>query len=168
MTILTDFYNGLSTDDKGRTIHDMHKFSFDELEYVHDYIQWMFPLKEFSFYNPTAPLVCDQDIVEFCANRSLYENLLKSFYIMLKFYGLTIDDNKFSIIKDSTFPERSAVWLSKHNHNFLRISRIIRSLKLFRANDYADEFFKCLEEIYKENKELISVSYVFWKDALVS
>ena len=44
-------------DHRGRLLSHILGFSLDELEFHHDYIQWLFPLPEPSGANPSAPLL---------------------------------------------------------------------------------------------------------------
>jgi hypothetical protein len=49
-SILT-FYQGQSPDSSGRMIETIWSWDYQKLEYTHDYIQWLFPLKEKSRFN---------------------------------------------------------------------------------------------------------------------
>src|SRR5687767_9226697 len=42
MSRLTEFYRGAGTDNWGRSLAEIWAFSDDELEGIHDFIQWMF------------------------------------------------------------------------------------------------------------------------------
>jgi hypothetical protein len=55
MSRLTDFYRGAGSDSEGRSLADLWNLSDDEMEDIHDFIQWMFPLREPSRFNPDAP-----------------------------------------------------------------------------------------------------------------
>jgi hypothetical protein len=58
------------------------------------------------------------------------------------------------------------VWLHAGNHNFLRISRILRSLTLLGCSLYAVAFLECLEGIYAENRETIGNTTIgYWRRA---
>ena len=52
------------------------------------------------------------------------------------------------IRRSASFDERSRVWLTSGNHNFLRISRILRSLSLLGHGKNASALLECLEGIY--------------------
>src|SRR6266513_4685703 len=54
---LLAFYRGEGKDDRGRTLEQVLDFDLDELEYTHDYIQWLFPLDVPSGVQPWAPLI---------------------------------------------------------------------------------------------------------------
>ena len=53
MSQLTDFYRGTGTDVEGRTLAEIWAYSDAELEGVHDFIQWLFPLREPAGSTPT-------------------------------------------------------------------------------------------------------------------
>src|ERR1039457_273980 len=90
MTIsrLLEFYSGHSPNSRGRYLWQLQSQSFDDLEHVHDYIQWMFPLLERSAYNVNAPVLSTSDVVEFRRDERLRCALLESFAVMLNFYGI--------------------------------------------------------------------------------
>ena len=62
---LVKFHAGVGTDDQGRTRNQILAFGDRQLEEVHDYIQWLFPLPEPSRFNPDAPLLTPEDVMRF-------------------------------------------------------------------------------------------------------
>jgi hypothetical protein len=89
---LIAFYSGDGTDDRGRTLAEIWTWDDEQLEYVHDYIQWLFPLAEASMFNSSAPILTADDIKQFRGNPELRCNLHKSFQRILSFYGLVLDE----------------------------------------------------------------------------
>ena len=161
---LLDFYNGQGTDDKGRRIEEIWAFSNDDLESVHDYIQWLFPLMERSAFNPGAPLLDDETIARFWEDEAIRDNLARSLAVMLDFYGLATAGH--SILRVPTFGTRSRVWLTPHNHNFLRLTRILNSLSLLGLPDRAMQLLACLEEIARLRAGIISDETLrYWRAA---
>jgi hypothetical protein len=125
-TNLLNFYQGTGQDHQGRAPATIWHWSDDDLEQVHDYIQWLFPLRERSAFNSNAPLLDDATIQQFRDRPELQANLRRSFLRMLKFYGLELTDTAPPTIRPSkSFPSRSANWLNPGNHNHLRITRIL-------------------------------------------
>jgi hypothetical protein len=55
MSQLTEFYQGTGLDTEGRTLAQIWAFSDEAMEDDHDFIQWLFPLREPSRFNPDAP-----------------------------------------------------------------------------------------------------------------
>jgi hypothetical protein len=168
---LPDFYSGRSPDCHGRYVHDLQSQSFDDLESVHDYIQWMFPLSEPSAYNENAPLLSPSDIATFRRDERLRCALLQSFAVMLKFYGidLTERDGFVRMTSAPTFPSRSKIWLHPGNHNFLRITRILRSLCLLGCRNHATALFEWLRTLYAKFAPVIGEeTFEYWSRAISS
>lgn len=128
------FYgNEQASDSEGRTLSDMLSFNDRELEYHHDYIQYLFPLPERSPFNPHAPVVTELTRDAFLQNADLRDHLFKAFTRMARFYS-------FDVSGDATAPALSPKldfaksakrsWLMRMNHNHLRITRIIRYIAL--------------------------------------
>ncbi len=90
MDPLLSFYRSQSTDDRGRTLDQVRALNVRELERVHDYIQWLFPLPEQSGANPTAPTLTPEAIAAFRSDAALQGELLASFALMLTFYGFRL------------------------------------------------------------------------------
>ena len=88
MSPLLAFYRGAGPDAAGRTIDEIWAFDHRQLEMVHDFIQWLFPLPEPSRFNPDAPLLTAADMAAFRAAPALRARALRSLDLMLAFYGL--------------------------------------------------------------------------------
>lgn len=167
---IVDFYLGAAPDSEGRKIEQIWSWDYSELEYVHDYIQWLFPLTDASNFNSKAPILTESDIEQFRASDKLKGQLLTSFKTMLGFYGLECieNDNSIEIKLSDTFETRKQEWLQWGDHNHLRITRILKSLKLLGLEQYAQAFFRCLEQIYNVERGSIDPrSYQFWKHAVI-
>lgn len=164
---LVEFYNGREPDHAGRFVHQIQHWPDQRLEAVHDFIQWLFPLAEPSPVNPLAPVLDRETVAAFAAQPELRQNLRASFLRMLRFYGLETEPGPPATVERSAnFPQRAAVWLHPGNHNHLRITRILKSLRLLGLEEEARAFLKCLEAIYAENPGRISaVSMRFWRTA---
>ena len=166
---IIQFYSGAQPDDRGRYLSDIHKWTDDQLESVHDFIQWMFPLRERSGVNLTAPILDADTIREFKSRPELQENLRVSFARMVKFYGMEINGSgpQRTIEPASNFRERSNVWLHPHNHNHLRMTRIIKSLRLLGLEMEARAFFDCLASLYHSHSRAISPdTFRYWQSAI--
>lgn len=148
------------------SIYEIWSYNFFQLEYKHDYIQWLFPLKEPSKYNINAPILSDEDIQYIKSNEKLKNHILFSFKQMLHFYGFKIDDeNKIEYNKNYWI--RKFNWLHKNNHNFNRITRILKSLCLLGLEKYAIEWEKILEEVYLKYPFTINDSINYWRRAVM-
>ena len=162
------FYEDKATDTSGRRITDMWNYNPSQLEGIHNYIQWLFPLTEGSAFNQDAPLLSGEDIQAFRTEPALRQNALKSFGLLLNFYGFELKeiDGKFSVSRGSNYGSRTRNWLSPYNHNFLRITRILKFLKLIGEDLLASAFFKSLEQVYQESPVIVGKSYDFWRSAV--
>ena len=162
---LVAFYEGSGLDAAGRRLGDIWRFSHKELEDNHDYIQWLFPLTERSAFNPHAPVLDDATIERFRSDQTLRENLDRSLEVMLDFYGLATAGDR--IVPAPSFGERSSNWLTPFNHNFLRFTRILKSLSLLGLGQRAAQLFACLEEIYTTHGRVIGERTMsFWRRAV--
>jgi hypothetical protein len=160
------FYSGDRPDSEGQFIDEIHSWPNDKLEHVHNYIQWLFPTKQASQFNPNAPLLSEQDIAEFAKDKKLRDKLLASFDLMLNFYGFGRDG--FSIFCSDDWDIKSRNWLSPGNHNFLRITRILSSLSLLGLKEYAEAFLSILSELYAGRYQHIigQVTFSYWENAV--
>jgi hypothetical protein len=168
---IVDFCAGAGPDHRGRYLREILNWSDDELESVHDYIQWLFPLPEPSGFNASAPVLDGQTIQEFRSRPELQSNMRVLFRRMLAFYGLEIDEScPPKVRRAPSFAARSENWLTASNHNHLRITRILRSLRTLGLEAEAKAFFDCLLRIYCEEstKDLPGISeetFQFWQTA---
>lgn len=174
--LLVSFYAGTAPDDAGRYLRNIHIWPDARLEQTHDYIQWLFPLRERSGFSPSAPILDEAAIEAFHQRAELRRNLHTSFVRMLLFYGFTVREGcaegcAMRVVRASSFADRARVWLNWGNHNHLRITRILKSLKLLGLGEEADAFFAVLEEVYKEerasrNPRISPETFEFWKEAV--
>ena len=74
--------------------------------------------------------------------------------MMLEYYGFKFTTNKTAIVKANDFESRSG-WIYPSNHNYLRISRIIKCLMLLDFQDEAQMFFSVLKGMYKTHAKYI-------------
>ncbi len=164
MNPIVQFYSGQGTDHRGRLLSEIQQWTDDRLESVHDYIQWLFPLEEPSAFNPYAPLIDSETIRAFRSGADLRDGLRTSFHRMLRFYGLKMSDGK--VIPAENFPERAKEWLTPHNHNHLRITRILKSLRTLGLESEAEAFFERLSEIHHSGTRTITAeTFRFWRSA---
>lgn len=165
---LVEFYAGQATDFAGRRIDDIWRLSLDELEYNHDYIQWLFPLRERSGVQPDVPVLDDATIHAFDAS-DLHDRLERSAHVMAGFYGLEIahEDSGVVVRRSSSFDERRRDWLTRGNHNFLRLTRIMKSLATLGHEDLAGAWLRALLSIYDDYANVIGeVTLGYWRDAV--
>ncbi|TAK99027.1 MAG: hypothetical protein EPO08_17485 [Rhodospirillaceae bacterium] len=165
---LLRFYRGEAPDAAGRHIADIWAWDHRRLEMAHDYIQWLFPASEPSRFNPVAPLLTAADAAALRRNPDLRARLIRSFDLMLNFYGLAREGD--IIRRGPTFPARSATWLTPTNHNYLRLTRILLCLRHADLDDLARGLLACLQDIAAgEGAGLIPDRTLgFWRGALIA
>lgn len=158
MSKILEFYSLEGLDNKGRKLSDIWLFRDSELEKSHDYIQWLFPLPEPSKAVPNAPILSLDELEAFRTDDVLAGRVLTSFEIMLSFYGLklVLDPDHIEICKNDEFEEKSNNWLTPRNHNYLRLTRIMRSLVIMNMPTYAIALYYCLLDLAEEYPEAIS------------
>ena len=144
------FYSFEGTDHRSRSWKEILAWNDDALEDEHDFIQWLFPLTEPSGVNPHAPLLSPDEMRQFHRSAQVQARVGNAFRRMLSFYGLQMKEagGEIQISKAGNYPTRSQNWITPSNHNFLRVTRILKSLRLLGLPKHADAFFVCLEQIF--------------------
>ena len=132
------FLQGVGADARGRTLFDVLGFSDDSLERTHDYIQWLFPLTEPSQAVPDSPVLTDADVEAIRNSSMALVALSAGADRMMAFYN------------------RTNHWMGPADHNHLRITRIIRSLRLLRGGAEADAFRDFILDRVKERRAPVS------------
>ncbi len=168
MSRLLDFYRGQGTDSEGRRLDAILAWSDDSLEEVHDFIQWLFPLPEPSRFNPDAPLLGPEEIRAFGSDAVLRGNLARSFARILAFLGLrrTADG---AVVEGPNFRRRAGEVWAHPNHNWLRISRILRSLSLLGLADEARALYRRLEAFHASRRFPIGDdTFRYWTEAVAA
>ncbi|XP_029377127.1 opioid growth factor receptor-like protein 1 [Echeneis naucrates] len=99
---------------------------YDKLEHNHTYIQWLFPLREqgLNFY---AHELTQDEIKEFQSTREAKRRFLAAYSLMLDFYGIKLLDKSGNVARALNWRERFQ-HLNESQHNYLRITRILKSL----------------------------------------
>jgi hypothetical protein len=163
------FYTGIGKDHRGRRLEDILAFNDEKLESVHDFIQWLFPLEVKSPVNPYAP-ICVKEIEDnFKTNDYLKGNLCKACSRMLAYYGLHCQPTEKSFSSQTVSvaqPEKLDNWLSPNNHNQLRLTRMLKSLRLLGLERCSNNLYQCLMEIASANPSRVSqVTLCYWTDS---
>lgn len=166
---LVSFHAGLAPDSRGRRIQEILRWDDDQLERVHDYIQWLFPLTERSAFNPGAPILTATDIAAFRQRPDLQASLHNAFLRLLAFYGFaeTAEAGRIRIVVTPEFPRRSQDWARPGNHNLLRISRILRAMTQLGLAPEARAFLGTLEALNAEDPDRFgAVTLRYWRHAV--
>ena len=142
------FLAGTGRDDRGRLAAEVLDFSDERLEQVHDYIQWLFPLPTRSGAQPGAPVLTQAEIAAIRADGHAQDTLKRASERMLSFYRGT------------------RWWLATFDHNHLRITRIIHSLRLLVGPGEAQKFHSAVLEMNAAAGSPVNArSLAYWSEA---
>ncbi|MBL8699091.1 MAG: hypothetical protein JNK67_12000 [Alphaproteobacteria bacterium] len=168
MSEIVEFLRGKGRDGAGRRLSDIWAMNDAELERSHDYIQWLFPLDEPSGANPGAPVLAAEDVAAIRKDQVIRANIRRSLDRMLGFFGFAWGGERRTLVLSPYFPQQAANWLSTGNHNFLRMTRILRCLVLVGEPDAARALLAALEAIYKRGYSRVigPRSLEFWQRAV--
>ncbi|XP_034818224.1 opioid growth factor receptor-like protein 1 isoform X2 [Pan paniscus] len=102
------------------------KGDYEKLEHNHTYIQWLFPLREqgLNFY---AKELTTYEIEEFKKTKEAIRRFLLAYKMMLEFFGIKLTDKTGNVARAVNWQERFQ-HLNESQHNYLRITRILKSL----------------------------------------
>ena len=146
--MIVGFLEGKTPDHRGRILAMLLQQTDHQAEATHDYIQWLFPLDEPSRSVNGAPVLTELDIDEIRQSSLAQSNLAESARWFLGFL------------------ERNNHWVTKYNHNHLRITRVIKSLRLLASDEAADEFKNIVFEYLGDDLNLIDPkARSFWNSA---
>ncbi|CAH1255153.1 OGFRL1 [Branchiostoma lanceolatum] len=129
-----NFYtNNIKSKPDGDFIDNIHKDwwgDYTRLEMHHGYIQWLFPIREEGM-NWQAMELQEHEIKLIMENEEARARILKSYELMLDFYGMKLKDKTTGeIVRSDNWEERLS-HLNKSYHNYLRITRILKCLGEF-------------------------------------
>jgi len=148
VTEIVGFLEGKTPDHRGRILAMLLQQTDHQAETTHDYIQWLFPLDEPSRSVNGAPVLTELDIDEIKGSSLAQANLARSARWFLGFL------------------ERNNHWITKYNHNHLRITRVIKSLRLLASDEAADEFRDKVLALAGDNLNLVDQkARGFWRSA---
>lgn len=146
---LIQFLQGTGPDGQGRRHTDILRFSDEELEETHDYIQWLFPLREESNAVPGSPHIGSDETVRILRDdEDVQENIVNALVRMERFYR----DNDF--------------WLSQNDHNHLRITRILKSVALLSSKENARDFYDFIMRRVEAAEPVTEESLEYWKRSI--
>jgi len=148
------FYkNQLSSCPEGDYIDNIHKKwwgNYRKLEVHHGYIQWLFPLREAGM-NYQAKELQLHEAETIRSTPECSKRVLTSYKMMLDFYGLLmVNDETGELERASNWKERFK-HLNRSYHNYLRITRILKSLGELGFEHIKSKFVELmLKEIIQE------------------
>ena len=162
-TDLLKFYTNEKPNNRNVYLKEMWSYTNDQLENEHKYIQWMFPTDSKSWFNFSAPTLTTEDIDILKNDERVMNNFKKSIQVIFQFYGFKLMQDD-SIIYSTDFEIKAKSWITINNHNYRRISRILRFLTLFEFNKIKRELLVILSEIYSKYGNVIGDrTYQIWQ-----
>lgn len=162
MCNIITFYLKEAPNSDGRWLEEIWSWPDEDWELEHDFIQWLFPLDEPSMFNPDAPVLGADAIRAWHEDRLLQHNLRKSYERWLRYCGIKRADGNIRLVD-----RKPNVW-GGFNHNWLRITRVLRCLTLLGMNDEAGEFIGFLTELRDTGTVAINdESFGYWQRAVV-
>ena len=108
--------------------HEKWDGNYELLEMHHGYIQWFFPVFENAGMNFESKPLSKTGAALIRASPECGERVLRSYKVMLRFYGLDLADERTGQLKRDADPEARLDNLNCSPHNWLRVSRILTSL----------------------------------------
>lgn len=140
-----EFYTGFRTSEPDDTLIDQfHKEwrgKYAKLERVHSYIQWLFPIQEQGM-NWQAHVLTKQEIKLFRKDNKAKQNLVKSYELMLDFYGIRLVSKETGDVEHADNWEERFDNMNRNTHNNLRITRILKCLGTLGFKHYQEKLVK--------------------------
>ena len=152
-TALSNFLSGSGADHAGRTYQDILDQDDQWLEYTHDWIQWCFPLFEPSQSVMSAPVLESMDEVKLIQESAEAQEYMRR-----------------GLVRFAEFLRDGDQWLRYHDHNHLRITRVIKSVKTLMSDDQAREFYQYVMSQVgnRAGQKPSEVSMQYWTQAAAS
>jgi len=145
---LTAFHCEDGRDHVGRSHAGILAFDDHAMHGVHDFIQWLFPLPEPSNAFFGAPVMSEHDLAVMRAS-DVCQRRLEAAHARM-----------------ASFLVQNPVWLRLHDHNHLRITRMIRSTRLISGDAEADRFRDfILGHIDRRKAHINPTTLAFWANA---
>jgi hypothetical protein len=139
--LLAFYGDGGGRTPSGYTFERILGWADDVWEDRHDFIQWVSPTDEPSRFNSAAPVLDAPAVARFRADPAMRDRLRRAFDRWLAFCGIARTDTGLAFDRPNP-----GVWAGP-NHNWLRITRVLRSLNLLGLPDEARAFFALLATV---------------------
>lgn len=166
-TPIVDFYCGERGNQNGTKLDEMMNYTLGQMEMDHDYIQWMFPSNERSRMNGDAPTLSKVEANWFQDTPDLQEKVKLSLIKFLDFLGLELKEENDQVLIADIIPteDRShpQLWMKSFNHNMLRVTRVLKCLRLVGLDKYALALFDAL----RRHRDKFSLNtFTHWTQAV--
>lgn len=138
------FYHNKLAPSGIETIENIFSWNHSELEDCHCYIQWLFPMHdEVSSFNYNCERITLEESTRIRENIVTSLRALCAFELMLHFMGFEIDKSDWTI-KLSDIDRIH--FINNSRHNFLRITRMLKSMNFIGLGCFRKSFLNALRE----------------------
>ena len=120
--MIVEFLEGTGIDNHGRRLDQVVAEDDEYWERTHNFIQWLFPLDEESRSVRGSPVLVEEHMLAIRESESARNNLQRS------------------VTRYKDFLAGTNNWRSEYDHNHLRISRVIKCLRLLVSDEEANTF----------------------------
>lgn len=158
-----EFYRGVRGNTNGHMLDDILSWSNDALEIEHDYVQWLFPSNVSSNFNCDAPVLTKEESLIFQSDPELRLKLQKSLFRFIDFLDFKPNWDDEVLIFVQKHSDKIPWWLNSFNHNMLRVTRVLKSLRLNGLTEYANILFDTLS-FYR--KKVSANTWDYWEEAM--
>jgi hypothetical protein len=131
----------------GRNLSDIWSYGDKQIEETHDFIQFLFPLNEPSKSSFHGFYLKEDDVLEIIQSNEAKKNIIKSSEWFIGFL------------------DRNTNWQQGYNHNQLRITRVIKCLRLLVGDDAADHWRDRVIEFVEDTTSISDECLNFWMSA---
>jgi hypothetical protein len=143
------YLSGMGRDARGRSASEVIALPDRDLETSHDWVQWLFPLPTRSAAVPGSPVLRPAEIEAIREDVRALDTLQRASSRMIGFYGGTRH------------------WLAPFDHNHLRITRILQSLRLLAGLPAAQHFYASVMRLHEDGGGTVNPeSLRYWRKAV--
>jgi hypothetical protein len=130
-------------------LRDLWSLDDDQMEHSHDVIQWMFPSDVPSTHHSHAPVLTDEQVYTMWRDPIIRDSIKSSASRYVQFLMATLPN-----------------WLHVMDHNYLRITRVLRCLWIMRMGDEFLRWRDMCDKMYQGFPERIpEKTYHYWMNA---
>lgn len=149
----------------GYKFEEIMNFTYHQMEQYHRWVQWLFPTKEQSYFQPDVPILNNDVIKQFREDPELQRRTKWAFLKVLDFYGFElkdVGDEEHIVLQEAGFHHEHPDWAIRHfNHNYLRLTRVLTALRYFGHDEWSVKFKEALFKHANHDTE----SRMFWEQA---
>ncbi|CAD8066797.1 unnamed protein product [Paramecium primaurelia] len=128
---------------------------YEDLEYDHSFIQWIFPNFFNSMFNSDSYRLTIEERDKMIKDQKVMEFYVKNYKMFLKFLGIQWNTNELVLENQKQFYK----CLRINTHNQLRLKRVLASLSVLGQRE---EALKLLKLIHKEDNQLYGTEYYLY------